>query len=276
MTDGWYKPAIDNWAPRDAGTHLGPVTIGVLHTTESTRFVPASTNYFGHSSYPHFTVAVVGGVFKCWQHISIRKAAKALKNLSGGVQTNRDGVIQIEVVGSATRPFTNDPVMVDGLAALMRWIESETDIPPSSSVRWTAYPASYGQRASQRLSASAWRSYAGWLGHQHVPENTHGDPGAIDFPALLPKGGANLTAETTAPTSQESDVDRIINMFKDGVAPGQRTVGGTISTTLRVVQGLYNDVKALRVEVAALRALLEPAAPVPAPEPQEPLPFPES
>lgn len=184
-TDGWYPPALDNRAPKDGGSHLGPVTIGVLHTTESTRFYPARENYFGHSSYPHFTCVVVGRVFFAYQHISLRRAARALKNLSGGVQTNRQGVIQIEVVGSATRPFTDDPVMVAGLKDLMRWIESQTEIKPRSTVNWIAYPKSYGENAKQRLSHHQWNHYNGWLGHQHVPENDHGDPGAIDIGSLL-------------------------------------------------------------------------------------------
>lgn len=203
--DGWYGPAIDNHAPSDGGTHLGPVTVGVLHTTESTRFVPNKDNYFGHSSYPHFTCAVVTidgkRVFRVWQHISIRRAGRALKNLSGGVQTNREGCIQIEVVGQAVNPFTDDPVMVEGLALLMRWIEGQTDIRQSSSVDFHPYPSSYGNGMKQRLSYEQWRAYTGWLGHQHVPENSHGDPGAIDINKLLASplaGGFLRTGEADA------------------------------------------------------------------------------
>ena len=74
-SDGWYGPAIDNHAANDGGAFTGPVTIGVLHTTESPRgsFRPQRDSYFGHTSYPHFTVDVQDGVFRCWQHISIRK-----------------------------------------------------------------------------------------------------------------------------------------------------------------------------------------------------------
>lgn len=199
MTDGWYGPAVDDHAATDAGTFLGPVTIGVLHTTESPRGKyrsggPRNYGNFGHTSFPHFTVDVQGGKFVAFQHISIRHAAKALRNTSGGVQTNREGVIQIEVVGSATQPLTSDPVMVEGLSALMRWIESQTQIPAASGVTWKAYPASYGNNGV-RLSNAAWEGYAGWLGHQHVPENTHGDPGAITISALLPAPAVKVAAQ---------------------------------------------------------------------------------
>lgn len=186
-TDGWYGPALENFAPSDAGGHLGPVTVGVLHTTESTRFVPAPNSYFGHGNYPHFTV----WEDRVWQHISIRKAAKALANRTGGVQTNKEGCIQIEVIGQAANPGWSDKTKAT-VAALMRWIESQTQIPRACGVTFKAYPASYGANGV-RLSAERWVGYAGWLGHQHVPENSHGDPGAIDIGALL--GAAPVAPE---------------------------------------------------------------------------------
>lgn len=151
---------------------------------EGRAFTPTSSNYYGHQNYPHFTVANVGGEFRSWQHISIRRAARALRNMSGGVQTNRAGVIQIEVVGYAVKPFTNDPVLVEGLSKLMRWLESETDIPCQSGLTFLKYPDSYGQ-SRVRFTPHQWNSFRGWCGHQHVPENTHGDPGAINIDRLL-------------------------------------------------------------------------------------------
>lgn len=187
---GWYGPALNDIAANDGGSHLGPVTVGVIHTTESAvgkYRKGSSTNYgnFGHANFPHFTVDEQGGQFRVWQHISLGRAGRALKNRSGGVQTNREGCIQIEVVGSATKPFTSRPVIVEGLKALMRWIEENTDIPRATQVEWTRYPESYGVRAKQRLSPARWVQYRGWLGHQHVPENDHGDPGRLDIDLLL-------------------------------------------------------------------------------------------
>lgn len=235
-TDGWYPPALENFAPTDGSDHLEPVTIGVLHTTESTRFIPNRSNYFGHQSYPHFTVEVViiGGkrVFQSWQHISIRKSARALKNMRGGVQTNLGGLVQIEVVGSATRPFTNDPVMVEGLRQLMRWLEVNTNIPRSSGVEWRSYPGSYGQKASQRLSFSQWQGYEGWCGHQHVPENDHGDPGAINIATLL--------SLDNAPTLIETKETPEMLLCKDPNSNDQYTLSGN---TRRKVQ-TWNDYQA--------------------------------
>ena len=171
------------------------MTIGVLHTTESRRGSyrsggPRNYGNFGHTSFPHFTVDVQDGKFKSWQHISLRRAAKALKNTSGGVETNREGVIQIEVVGRAAEPFTSNRVLVEGLKKLMRWIEANTDIPTSCGVKFHPYPPDQGARLGSEpwrysRTGTGWGRYKGWLGHQHVPENSHGDPGAIDIDLLL-------------------------------------------------------------------------------------------
>jgi hypothetical protein len=35
------------------------------------------------------------------------------------------------------------------------------------------------------MSGRAWNAFKGVCGHGHVPENLHGDPGAIDFATLI-------------------------------------------------------------------------------------------
>ncbi|GAA0464000.1 hypothetical protein [Streptomyces olivaceiscleroticus] len=35
------------------------------------------------------------------------------------------------------------------------------------------------------MSASQWNGFRGICGHQHVPENDHGDPGSLDFRHVL-------------------------------------------------------------------------------------------
>lgn len=207
MTDGWYPAAIDNWASVDGGSFFGPVTIGLLHTTESSRFVPAKDSYFGHKNYPHLTVANQDGKFVCWQHISIRKAARALANRSGGVQTNREGVIQIEVVGRAVSPFTRDPIIVEGLKKLMRWIESQTNIPRKTRV--TFWEGKYGINVPHRMSNAQWTSYEGWCAHQHAPENSHYDAGKIDIELLLRADSTKPPVTPhPVPVTPESDMSK--------------------------------------------------------------------
>jgi len=77
----------------------------------------------------------------------------------------------------------------------MRQVEADTGMKSQSNVTWKAYgngglngsPTSYGTNNGVRLGWGAWAKYEGWLGHQHVPGNVHGDPGNIDISKLLAK-----------------------------------------------------------------------------------------
>lgn len=188
---------MSSWLPgctkQDWGTSGGSWTrapaIICVHSTEGTSW----PGYDNGQSAPHFTINVQTGERR--QHISMGVAARALANPSGGVETNRAGVIQIETIGTCDPDRKGDsgwlylPTMSAAqqanLARLMRDIASDQGIPWQTSVTWKAYPGSYGTSASQRLSASAWSSYRGILGHQHVPENDHGDPGDLDMAAIM-------------------------------------------------------------------------------------------
>jgi hypothetical protein len=178
-------PPHDQWV---GGNSAGPFTSTVdkllIHTTEGTSISGAIGAYTANNSWPHLTVDCRLGrtPVRCG-HLDMDVAARALRNEPGGVQTNTDGVIQIEVVGFAT-----DPAGID-----WRWfganvaapICASKHIPIESHVNWVAYPASYGTSAPQRLSPAAWTDVKGFVGHQHVPENSHGDPGAIPILSIL-------------------------------------------------------------------------------------------
>ena len=47
------------------------------------------------------------------------------------------------------------------------------------------YPESYGP-TQVRMSPAQFARFEGICGHQHVPENTHGDPGISRSPATWP------------------------------------------------------------------------------------------
>lgn len=178
-------PPHDEWMQgTDAGPHAAPVGKLLLHTTEGTSIKGACASYAAKQTWPHLTVDCLHGhpYTRCG-HLDLGVAARSLQNLSGGVETNRAGVIQIEVVGFASQPADIDWGWLG--ANVVGPICRQTGIPISSTVAWVAYPASYGLNAPQRLSGAAWSAYRGLLGHQHCPENNHGDPGRIDIQALL-------------------------------------------------------------------------------------------
>jgi hypothetical protein len=180
----------------------------VWHTTEGTSL----PGYSGGTSAPNFTAKPD---FKAkrlvwYQHFDFDVSARALVNKAGGVETNTLNVCQVEIVGTCD-PSTHarwakagyahlyTPDLPDwairDLGAFARWANVNHGVPLSSGLTFKAYPSSYGN-SSVRMSASRWNAFKGHCGHQHVPENDHGDPGALPMAAILTaaKGGAPSTS----------------------------------------------------------------------------------
>jgi hypothetical protein len=199
VSDLWYPEATRKAAPVDGGSWTGGGRKGLLHTTEVKTASQTLASYRETNFWPHFTAAFERNRFQIWQHIPLDRAGRALGKVAGGVQTNRAHVIQIELVGTADKGLAQTWDAPDlyverwsdeylaGIAAWMRWVEESFAVPRRSTVRFLRYPESFGASNPNRLSAPDWTSYAGWLGHQHVPQQVHGhgDPGLIDIDALL-------------------------------------------------------------------------------------------
>ncbi|MCI3273341.1 hypothetical protein [Streptomyces cylindrosporus] len=174
------------------------VNVVVLHTTEG-RTLP---DYDGGAIAPNLTAVpdLTTRKLKWYQHFDIDVSSRALRNLSGGVETNTLNVCQAELVGTCS-PDTHRKWRDAGkahvfwpeapawalleLARFLAWMHEEHDVPLRGPALWPAYPQSFGSKAGQRMSGREWNAFKGVCGHTHVPENDHGDPGAIDFSGLL-------------------------------------------------------------------------------------------
>jgi len=199
----------------DAGAQLAPVRKLLLHTTEGSSIEGAVAAYQTNNSWPHETVDYrFGYVPRRMGHLTADRAARSLKNRSGGVETNRDGVYQIEVVGFSQR---HNEINWERLAReILGPLCVQNGIPIVSTVTWVAYPASYGEQAAQRLSAGAWDTYEGFLGHQHAPENDHGDPGDIPINAIL--SAAKEALPKPPPPQEDEDMPYYIRNGVNGAA----------------------------------------------------------
>ncbi len=190
LSGGWHPTAIRDVQQTSTGGSFTTTTRrGVLHTTEGTTLPP-------YPNPPHFTVGRDGssGVAQLWQHYPVTVAARALANPSGPPETNRYGAIQIEIIGFAANSAflaTNEPDTFQTLGGWMRWAEANTGIANSSAVTFAGDEA-FGANGTVRLDVAGWEASVGWVGHQHVPQNSHWDPGLIDISALL-------AAPTSAP-----------------------------------------------------------------------------
>lgn len=219
----WRLPDSDLVQGNSAGSMNGDGSHKLLlHSTEGSSIAGAISAYRANNSWPHFTVDCRRR--QVAQHLDPLVAARSLRNDPGGAdETNRDGSfhVQIEIVGFAGEPDTF------GTADDLTWFGREVvkpicdlgRIPILSTVTWVRYPQSYGKSASQRLSPAQWDAYSGVLGHQHVPDNSHGDPGLIDIREIL-NAANGVTQEDDMPSIEQlnaaAKAGQLDDFFKRG------------------------------------------------------------
>lgn len=189
----WYQ---DNYP----GAAMDPDK-GVIHTTEGYTW----PGYENGATAPNLTALPIfdsQGRYQrlAWrQHFPADRSSRALKNLAGGVETNTDDALQVELVGTCDKRTSESwrrngirhiywpdapRAALEDLAEFVAWAHEALGIPLRGAPRWLAYPASYASSGGVRFSGTTWRDFSGWCGHQHVPENVHGDPGNIDWLAI--------------------------------------------------------------------------------------------
>ncbi|WP_241827001.1 hypothetical protein [Streptomyces graminilatus] len=183
------------WYQDTFGGDAMEVNVVVLHTTEG-RALP---DYGGGGSAPNLTAVpdLAAKKLRWFQHFDIETSSRALVNKPGGVATNTLNVCQVELVGTCdpvthrewgTKPHIFWPEAPDWalaeLVVFLRWMNAQHGVPLAGPKAWPAYPSSYGATDS-RFTFAEWNAFAGVCGHMHVPENDHGDPGALDFNRLL-------------------------------------------------------------------------------------------
>jgi hypothetical protein len=194
----------------------GPFKI-VLHTTE-TRGIPG---YNYGKSAPHVTYYPRYRRFE--QHTEFTHAARALRNESGGVQTNRDSVIQLEIVcysqkSVADRYASTGAIWVadltdehlDDIRDFMLWVSNEYGV----QWKWPERQAfNYAQANARgfRMAPSVWDNYNGIAAHQHVPENTHWDTGALNWAKLMAREPTEGTDEMN--TLQKGDSGNAVAFY---------------------------------------------------------------
>lgn len=173
---------------RSGGSYIDVPARFVVHTTETVS-VP---NYDDGRAAPHLTYDPSRRV--SYQHTDTGIASRALRNKSGGVQTNRARAIQLEIVcysdkriadQNASRLWVGDLSQehYEDVADIVRWAAEEHGI--YFDVRMPRPVPKYGEDSPARMSASEWNKFNGICGHFEVPENSHWDPGAFDFIRLL-------------------------------------------------------------------------------------------
>ena len=168
----------------------GPYKV-VLHTTE-TEGLPG---YNDGWSAPHVTYDPETRIW--WQHTEFTHAARALRNEPGGVETNRDSALQVEIICYSAKQYVDAaplrrqwvadllPHQLADIRAFLEWAHLEFGV----DLMWPGRQALSSSGANTpgfRMTLDDWTNFGGVCGHQHVPENTHWDPGALAWDALFP------------------------------------------------------------------------------------------
>lgn len=226
----------------------------VVHTTEGKNW----PGYRGGATAPHLTIKPIISKkdVEIRQHFPADKSARALENRGGGVETNTAGAFQIELIGTCDSRHKNTwpgvgtagvdyiywPEAPDWLlkkvAPVFAWIDAEWPdfkLEDGAPRGWVKYPASYGVKAAQRMTFDEWKKCYGIVGHQHVPENSHGDPGNLPIGKLVAfaKGSAPapeptpVEPPTPEPAPQPAEATMDARWASINVNGGYKTPGGT-------------------------------------------------
>lgn len=181
------------------GARIDP-NVCVLHTTETSGW----PGYAGGATAPTYTARpnFTGERLDWRQHFPETMSARALRNEAGGVETNTLNCVQVELVGTCA-PGVRDQWVRAGLkqdvdfifwpaapdwalrdlAAFLAHLHVTRGL-KLQAPEFLPYPASYGD-STVRFTGAQWSRFYGVCGHQHVPENSHGDPGALNIEKVL-------------------------------------------------------------------------------------------
>lgn len=231
---------MDLWLPNyehrpvaGAGLSVGPGAPKVgAHTTETG---PGSfdalerhwRNNWG-SGLPHFLQE--GG--RIVQFLPLNVGAYTAKNRPGGADINRSGpLIQIETISRAADGWDDETYEAFG-----RWLADLRTAGVDFDIG--QHPRFYGpnegivlavESSPIRLTGEQFDRFNGWLGHQHLPENDHWDPGGIDGDRIEAIARAHLggtpTTPTPTPPESEEDDDMLKAPRPSWVAPNKGRFG---------------------------------------------------
>lgn len=153
---------------------------GVLHTTEGVTVEDAVSSFRSTNFWPHFTIDPK--TLRIAQHLPLNIGARSLSDHA--TPENAARCIQIEIVGKAAETPNWPPEHLAFVRDVMRQIEDLVPIAHRSGRRFLD-ASGVNSTSANRMSVNEWKAFSGWCGHQHVPGETHWDPGAIDIDALL-------------------------------------------------------------------------------------------
>lgn len=233
-------------------------SIILLHTCESEGTARANAEYLVRiGAEPHWVFDPRFGLDEAIQLLPYTVTGKALRNLPGGVETNRReadraagvDIVQVELVGYAANVAGYDDAWYRNLRAFLSTLCVVLGVPYRFPKR---FGQDYADARRVRLTNDEWLDpdLAGILGHCHVPENDHWDPGPLDLRRLAP--------ESFIP-QEEPDVQLTDKTLRDGVP--WATVNDILNWAIDGVNAANAKIDVLLARLGALEAKLADTTP---------------
>lgn len=218
-----WVPGAERLTPSSPGgaiTSTAPPRI-VWHCTEaqpgtSAVWTSMQRVLIGKGAEPHLLYDPVTD--RLGQFLALNVSGRALRN-DGATRTNRVGrvCIQVEVIAYSSKPFTAYWKPGQNWRALIAAIRS-WGIPDSQPAgpfpRFIDSPP-HNVPENDR-DRPTWLSKAGHFSHSQIPGNDHGDPGAVDFAAML--AAAKTTTPPKPPVKPPTPEDDIMALTEQQLA----------------------------------------------------------
>jgi len=236
----------------------------ILHTTEGSTAASARAAMNANRSWSHWLCDPTPGIDSFETLIdpdptpdgdpSDDQPARSLRNLRGGVETNnRGGVYQVEIVGFAGKVHTYSDGWFTNLARRVGWVCDTYGVPRVFPFPFTGNDG-YGLKGSVRISNAQWLAATGIVGHCHVPENDHWDPGRID--RLIPLVTQGATVPTDPNAAKAARYDQVVEWLTPAhallVEAGLFQPTTSWDSLAGVLRSLIGDRDAARANATAL------------------------
>lgn len=193
-----------DWLPgaeRILGSASGAYVVGnwklVLHTTEGPSIDSAVGAYRANNTWPHLTASYHEQ--RVAQHLPFSQWGRSLEHRAGTVETNRAHAIQVEIVGYAAESPSWPTDQYLWLGRTLAPVLDAFGIPRTA-------PRFAPANQAPRFGDQEWLDFSGVCGHEHVPHNSHTDPGAFNVAAFFSGGTTAATAQIPQWSYQEGSV----------------------------------------------------------------------
>lgn len=165
------------------------------------------------------------------QFLAADRSAYAVRNLAGGVETNRLGDVHVQIEVYFSPGYKNRALFTDGplvgLDKIMAWLD-QLGVPRVAVGDWS----------NPTRDVTRWKTTAGHYGHFEVPENDHSDPIAGTNIALILAAGVPVPPPVPTP-EPEDDMNQVVYVKRSDSNTVYAAFSGHVTDKAPFVDGQF-------------------------------------